>query len=112
MRVVLEELQDARDELRNKAVLLDRALGEVSEAESSIERLTDECHALRGDLLMQETLVVQRDRAIASLRDEAYTHWASGWLAFQRRVSNAYPSLGLNFDIPSDEEAEESFFAD
>ena len=48
---------------------------------------------------------------IASLRDEAYTQWAFGWLAFQRRVANAYPGLNLNFDIPSDEKAEESFFA-
>ena len=79
---------------------------------SSIERLTDECHGLRGDLQRQETLVVQRDGAIASLRDEACTQWASGWLAFQRRVANAYPGLELNFDIPSDEEAEESFSVD
>ena len=67
---------------------------------------------MRGDLQRQETLVVQRDRAIASLRDEACTQWASGWLAFQRKAANAYLSLDLNFDIPSDEEAEESFFAD
>ena len=53
-----------------------------------------------------------RDGAIASLRDEAYTQWASGWLAFQRRVANAYPGLNLNFDIPSDEETEESFSVD
>ena len=71
--VILEELQAARDELRNKAVLLDRARGEVSEAESSIERLTDECHALRGGLQRHETLVIQRDGAIASFRDEACT---------------------------------------
>ena len=45
-RVVKGELQAARDELCNKAVLLDRACCEASEAESSIERLTDECHAL------------------------------------------------------------------
>ena len=49
---------------------------------------------------------------IASLRDEACTQWASGWLAFQRMAANAYPGLDLNFDIPSDEEAEESFSAD
>ena len=49
---------------------------------------------------------------MASLRDEACTQWASGWLAFQRRVSNAYPGLNINFDIPSDEEAEESFSTD
>ena len=47
-----------------------------------------------------------------SLRDEACTQWASGWLAFQRRVANAYPGLDLNFDIPSDKEAEESFSTD
>ena len=70
------------------------------------------CHALRGDLQRQEALVVQRDGAIASLRDEACTQWSSGWLAFQRSVSNAYPGLDLNFDIPSDEEAEKSFSTD
>ena len=86
--------------LRNKVVLLDRARCEASEAESSIERLIDECHALRGDLQRQEALVIQRDGAIASLRDEACTRWASGWLAFQRRVANAYLGLDLNFDIP------------
>ena len=79
---------------------------------SSIERLTEECHGLRGDLQRQETLVVQKDRAITSLRDEACTQWASGWLAFHRKAANAYPSLDLNFDIPSDEEAEESFSVD
>ena len=112
LRVVREELQVARDELRNKAVLLDRARCEASEAKSSIERLTDECYALRLDLQRQEALVIQRDGEIASLRDEACTQWPSGWLAFQRRVANAYPGLDLNFDIPSDEEAEESFSAD
>ena len=71
---------------------------------SSIERLTEECHGLRGDLQRQETLVVQRDGAIASLKDEACTQWASGWLAFQRKVANAYPGLDLNFDIPSDDD--------
>ena len=105
-RVVRGELQAIRDELRNKAVLLDRAYCEVSKAEISIERLTDECRALRGDLQRQEVLLVQRDEAIASLRDDAYTQWATGWLAFQRRAANAYPCLDLNFDIPSDEEAE------
>ena len=64
---------------------------------------------MRGDLQRQETLVVQRDGAIASLRDEACTQWASGWLAFQRKAASAYPGLELNFDIPSDEEAEGSF---
>ena len=92
--------------------MLDGARRETFEAVSFVERLTDECHGLRGDLQRQETLVVQRDGAVASFRDKAYTQWASGWLAFHRRVANAYPGLDLNFDIPSDEEAEESFFAD
>ena len=92
-------------------MLLDRARREASEAVSSIECLTDECHGLQEDLQRQETLVVQRDGAITSLRDEACTKWASGWLAFRRRVANTYPRLDINFDIPSDEEAEESFLA-
>ena len=112
LRVTREELRAARDELRNKAALLDGARREASEAVSSIERLTEECHGLRGDLQRQETLVVQRDGAIASLRDEACTQWASRWLAFQRKAANAYPSLDLKFDIPSDKEAEESFSVD
>ena len=93
-------------------MLLDRASCEASEAESSFECLTDECNALPGDLQRQEALVVQRDGAIASLRDEACTQWASEWLDFQRRVANAFLGLDLNFDIPSDEKAEESFSAD
>ena len=102
----------AKDELRNKAALLDGARREASEDASSVERLTEECHGLRGDLQRQETLVVQRDGAIAILRDKACTQWASGWLAFQRKDVIAYPGLDLNFDIPSDEEAEGSFSAD
>ena len=105
-------MRAAGDELRNKAALLDGDHRKASEAASSIERLTEECHGLRRDLQRQETLVVQKDGVIASLRDEAYTQWASGWLAFQRKAVNAYPGLDLNFDIPSDEEAEESFSAD
>ena len=71
LRVTREELCAARDELRNKATLLDGTVLEVSKAVSSIERLTEECHGLLGDLQRQEILVVQRDGAIASLRDEA-----------------------------------------
>ena len=48
--VAQEELRAARDELHNKAALLDRAHREASEAVSSTEHLTDECHVLRGDL--------------------------------------------------------------
>ena len=107
-----EELRATRDELRNKIALLDGARRKVSEAISSVERLTEECHGFRGDLHMQETLVVQRDEVIARLRDEACTQWASGWLAFQRNAANAYPGLNFNFDILNDEEVEESLSAD
>ena len=112
MRATREELRAVRDELRNKAVLLDGARREASEVASFIERLTEECHGLQSDLQRQETLVVQSDGAIASLRDEACIQWASGWLAFQRKAASAYPGLDLNFDIPSDEEAEDSFSVD
>ena len=64
---------------------------------------------MRGDLQRQVALVVQRDGAIASLRDEACTQWAFGWLAFKRKVADAYSALDLNFDILNDEEVEESF---
>ena len=67
---------------------------------------------MRGDLQRQETLVVQRNGAIVILRDEACTQWASGWLTFQRKAASAYLGLDLNFDIPSDEEAEGSFSVD
>ena len=46
------------------------------------------------------------------MREEACTHWASGWLAFQMKAANVYPGLDFNFDIPSDEEAKESLSAD
>ena len=107
-----EELREARDELCNKTALLNGARREDSEAVSSVERLTKECHGLRGDLHRQENLVVQRDEVIASLRDEACTQWASRCLAFQRKAANSYPGLDLNFDIPSNEEAKESLSAD
>ena len=57
-------------------------------------------------------LVAQRDEIIGKLRDEACTQWASRWLAFQRKEANVYLGLDFNFDIPSDEEAEESLSAD
>ena len=43
-------MRAARDELRNKTTLLDRARHEASEAINSMERLTEEYHGLRGDL--------------------------------------------------------------
>ena len=50
LRVVKEEFQAAREELCTKATALDRAHQEASEAESSVERLAEECNALHGDL--------------------------------------------------------------
>ena len=108
LRESREELCAARDELHNITALLDGAHREASVVISSVERLTEECHGLRGDHHRQETLVIQRDEVIARLRDEACTQWASRWLAFQTKAANAYPGLEFNFDIPSNEEAEES----
>ena len=107
-----EELRVTRDELCDKTSLLDGARREASEATSSVERLIEECRGLRGDLHQQVTLVAQRDEVIGRFRDEACTQWASGWLAFQRKATNVYPVLDFNFDIPSDEEAEESLSVD
>ena len=87
---------------------MDGARREVSEAINSTERLTEECRGLHGDLHQQITLVAQRDGVIGRLRDEACTQWVFGRLAFQKKAVNAYPSLDFNFDIPSDEEVEES----
>ena len=112
LRESKEELRAANDELRDKTKLLDGARREASEAVSSAERLIEECWGLRGDLHQQVTLVAQQDEVIGRLRDEACTQWASGWLAFQRKAANVYPGLDFNFDIPSDEEAEESLSAD
>ena len=107
-----EEMRAARDELRNKRTLLDGARCKASEAISYVERLTEECHGLQRDLHRQETLVVQRDEVIRRLRDEVCTQWDSRWLAFQRKAANAYQGLDFNFDLPSDEEAEESLSVD
>ena len=46
LRVVKEEFQAAKEELCTKAVALDRARREAFEAESSVERLAEECNAL------------------------------------------------------------------
>ena len=54
-------------------------------------------------------MVAQRDEVIGRLRDQASAQWASGWFAFQQKAVNVYSNLDLNFDLPSDEEAEESF---
>ena len=112
MQVVKEEFQAAREELCTKEVALDRACREASEVESFVERLVEECNALCGDLQRQEAIVSHRDGVIAELRDEACTLWTSGWLAFRRRVAKAFPSLDFNFQVPNEEEAEESVSKD
>ena len=112
LRESKEELRAVKDELRDKTTLLDGARREVSKAVNSTERLTEECRGLHGDLHHQVTLVAHQDEVIGRLRGEACTQWVSGWLAFQKKAANAYPGLDFNFDIPSDEEAEESLSAD
>ena len=46
---------------------------------------------------------------ITELKEEACTQWASGWLAFQLRASQAFPNLEFNIQL-SDEEVEGSAF--
>ena len=91
--------------------LLDGARREVSEVVVLAELLSEECRRLRGDLHQHISLVTQRDKVIGKLREQASVQWASGWLAFQQKATDAYSCLDFNFDLPSDEEAEESFFA-
>ena len=112
LREYKEDMRVIKDDLGDKTALLDGARREATEAASSAERLTEECRGLRGNLYQQITLVAQRDEVIRRLRDQASTQWVSGWLAFQKNAANAYPGLDFNFNLPSDEEAEESFSAD
>ena len=57
LRVVKEEFQATKEELCTKAAALDQARREASEAESSVERLAEECSTLRGDLQRQEAMI-------------------------------------------------------
>ena len=111
LREFKEELRAANGELRDNVALLDGARREASEAINSVESQGEECRGLHGDLHQQITLVAQRDEVIGRLRDQASAQWASGWLDFQQKAANVYPGLDFNFDLPRDEEAEESFFA-
>ena len=77
-----------------------------------MERLAEECSALRRDLQRREAMISQRDGVIAELRDDACTLWASGWLVFRRRVAKAFQGLDFNLQVPNEEEAEESIFDD
>ena len=109
LRESKEELRAADDELLDKVALLDGARREAFEVVISAERLNEECRGLRVDLHQQISLVTQRDEVIGRLREQASVQWASGWLAFQQKAANVYPGLDFNFDLPSDEEVEDSF---
>ena len=107
LRLAKEELQAVKGDLCAKVATLDRVPREASEARSSVERLTEEVGKLRMDLERQEALASQRGKVIVELKDEAYSQWASGWLAFQHRASRAFPDLEFNIQL-SDEEVKES----
>ena len=107
LRRAREELQVVKGDLWAKVAVLERARQEALEAGNSVERLTEELDKLRMDLERQEALFSRRGEVIAKFRDKACTQWASGWLAFQRRASRAFPGLDFNIQL-SDEEAEES----
>ena len=53
-------------------------------------------------------MVTQKKGVIAELRDEAYTLWASGWIAFRCKASKVFPGLSFNFPIPAKDEMGES----
>ena len=89
-------------------MLLEAARRESSEAVNLSERLGEECRGLRANLHQQVSVIAQRDEVIRQLRDQAGAQWASGWLAFQRKAIRTYSNLDFDFDLPSDEEAEES----
>ena len=103
------QLEAACREALEGKVLLDTARRESSEAVNLSGRLREECRGLGTDLHQQVSMVAQRDEVIRQLRDQASAQWASRWLAFQQKAVQAYPDLDFNFDLPSDEEVEESF---
>ena len=112
LRESKEELCAFKDELCDNTTLLNGARREVSEAMNLAERMTEECRGLRGDFHQQVALVAHGEEVIGRLRDQACTQWASGWLAFPKRAASVYPGLDFNFDLPRDEEAEESLSVD
>ena len=105
------QLDVARREASEARALVEVARREASEAVNSAEQLNEECRGLQRDLHQQITLVAQRDEVIGKFRDQASAQWASRWLAFQQKAVNLYLDLHFNFDLPSDEEADESFSA-
>ena len=109
LRLAREELQVVKGDLWAKMAALEWARQEALEAGNSVERLTEELDRLRMDLARQEALASRRGEVITELKDEVCTQWDSGWLAFQRRPSRAFPDLEFNIQL-SDEEVEGSAF--
>ena len=103
-----EELQAVRDKLRLKTTNLSQVFQEVSEAESTVGRLNDECRRLRDDLQRKLALVAQKEGVIVELRDKACTLWASGWLSFWHKACKVFPGLHFNFPVPAKDEMGES----
>ena len=103
-----KQLEISRREVLEGKVLLETARHESSEAVNSSGRLSKECRGLRTELHQRDSMIAQMDEVIRQLRDQAGAQWASGWLAFQWKATCAYSDLDFNFDLPSDEEAEES----
>ena len=103
-----KQLKISRREVLEGKVLLETARHESSEAVNLSGRLSEECRGLRTELHQRDSMITQMDEVIRQLRDQAGAQWASGWLAFKRKATNAYSNLDFNFDLPSDEEAEES----
>ena len=102
------QLETARRKASEGKVLLETARHESSEAVNLSGWLSEECRGLRIDLHQQVSMVAQRNEVIRQLRNQVGAQWASGWLAFQRKSIHAYSDLDFIFDLPSDEEAEES----
>ena len=103
LRLAREELQVVKGDMWAKMVALERARQEALEAGNSVECLTEELGKLRMDLARKEALASQRGEVITELKDEACTQWASGWLAFQRRASRAFPDLEFNIQLSNEE---------
>ena len=96
--------------MRLKTTTLSRVFQEVSEAESTVGHLNDECCRLRDDLQRQLALVTQKERVIAELRDEACTLWSSDWLSFWSKASKVFPGFRFDFPVPAEDEMGESKF--
>ena len=87
LRLAREKLQAVKGDLCAKMAALEWALQEALEAGNFVECLMEDLGRLWMDFASQEALANRRGEVIAELKDEAYTQWASGWLAFQSQAS-------------------------